>query len=348
MTVNDLFYIGSAWDSGTGFIVDGYNFIITTVQTVGFAKNVVIKNPKIKKQKVKVLFTDYSTGLAFIEKPNKVSANFDVLDFEMAVIEQIVTIYKTNYYNEFIITKTEVTSNKYQHNNINHLLLKNKKEDTSGSVIINTKNELVGITKHIEKSGANIALPAKYILKTMEEFSIVNEEAVRCTNCNNIVSQNKIIGKTCPVCSAEIMNELLSETLPAQSITDKEIEAALKNLNYDLQLSRIGHHIWEITKGSANIIIRYEPELKFIVSFSSICTLNRTNNDKIHEYLLSENKKISYFSFSIHKNKVFISTPYLIEDDFDENFAQKIFNELFEKADYYDDIIENMQNNEKI
>lgn len=343
MTEKDLFYIGSAWESGTGFVVKGYDFIITTVQTVGFSKNVIIKNIEIPKKTAKVLFSDYSTGLAFIEKPKKITANLDVLDFEMSVIEQMVTIYKTNYYNELIITKSEVTQNKFQHNNIDHLLLLNTKESTSGSIIFNQKNELVGISKHIESLQKNIALPAKYILKTMEEFSSIGQEAIRCSNCQNVISAKKVMGNICPVCSSEIIKELVNETLPSQTITDKEIEAALLNLKYNLTESRIGHHIWEITKGSANIIIRYNPELKFIVSFSPICVLNNTNNNKIYEFLLSENKKITHFSFSINKNRVFLSTPYLIDDDFDEHIAQIMFEELFEKADYYDNIIQKMQ-----
>jgi len=339
ITQNDIFFIGSAWGSGTGFIVDGYDFIITTVQTVGFSKSVIIKNKQISKQVAKVLFADYSTGLAFIEKHENINANLNVLDFEMAVIEQIVNIYETNYYNELNILKSEVTDNKFKQNNINYLLLKNKNNNTSGGVVINTKNELVGIIKHIDSSGDNIVLPAKYILKGMEEFSVAGELAIRCTNCQNVVSTAKIIDHTCPICSADVMIEFVNETLPAQTITDKEIETALLNLGHDINNCRIGHHIWEINKGSASIIIRYHPELKFIVAFSPFCVLNSKNNDEIYKFILSENKNIEYLSFSINKNKVFLSSPYIVDDDFDEHIAKTIFEDLFEKADFYDDII---------
>lgn len=343
MTGKDLFYIGSAWGAGTGFIVKGYDFIITTVQTIGFSKNVIIKNEQIPKQTAKILFADYTSGLAFIEKPKNYSSNFDVLDFEMAVLEQTVTIYKTNYYNELIFSKSEIIQNKFQHNNISYFLLLNNNENTSGSIIINKKNELVGITKQVKSIDKNIALPSKYILKTMEEFASIGQQAIRCTNCQNIISYKKVIGNICPICSSEITKELLVDSLPAQTITDKEIEAALLNLKYNLTESRIGHHTWEITKGSANIIIRYDPDLKFIVSFSPICVLNNTNNNQIYEFLLSENKKITHFSFSINKNRVFLSTPYLIDDDFDEYIAKIIFEELIEKANYYNNIIQKMQ-----
>ncbi len=335
MTKNDIFFIGSAWDTGSGFIVKGYDFIITTVQAVGFAKNVVIKNVNTPKQIAKVIFTDYSTGLAFIEKPKNVNSSIDIIDFEMSVIEQLINIYSINYFNELLIVKSEITNNKFTQNGISHLLIDDKTDRLSGSLIFNSKNEFVGITKYLEKEEKNIVLPARYILKAMEEYASVGGNAVRCTSCYNVVSTEKLVGKTCPICSAEIMQELVAETLPYLSVTDQEIEAALKNLDFDLKNCRIGQHIWEITKDDVVVVVRYDADLKFIVAFSPVCELEDKDNSKIYEYLLKENNLLNEFSFSVNNNRIFLSSPYFIDDNFDEHFAEKILENLLIKAEFY-------------
>ncbi len=344
MKKKDLFFIASAWNTGTGFMVKGYNFIITTVQIVGFSKNVIIKKHNSSEKLVNVLFTDYSSGLAFVENPFKANTSLDIIDFEMSAVEQIVTLYKTNYYNEFMLKKCEISENNFTHNNIRHQLLNIKTPEKEGAIIINAKNEFVGIVKYLENEQKNIILPAKYILKTMEEYSGINEKAVRCTNCHNIVKLNDIINYNCPICSAEIVPQLLEDKTPALTATDKKIETALKQCGYDLKYARLGQHCWEIKEGSANIIIRYEPELKFIVTFSVLYKLGNNNEDKIYTYLLKENKNLKHFYFSINKKNIYLSTPYFIDEDFDKNFAKNIFNELFQKANYYDDILKEMNN----
>ncbi len=342
MKKQDIVYIASAWNTGTGFIVNGYDFIITTVQTVGFSKNVTVKNSFIPKYQAKVLFVDFSSGLAFIEKRMDVENSIDVSDFELTVIEQMVTIFRTNFYNDVVELKTEIIDNNFSHNNIRHLLLEEDQFNNSGGIVLNAKNEFVGVTKYIEKTKKKLVLPAKYILKAMEEYSAVGGEAVRCTNCFNVVKIDQIRGTTCPICTSDIMNEAVNEVLPKLTVTDKEIEMALENLNYDVKKSRLGQHIWEINEGSASIIVRYEPEQKFIVAFSLVAVISN-NLEEIYKYLLIENSKIGGLSFSLNNDKVILSAPYFIEEDFNEHFAKSIFDELFKKADYYDDIIADMQ-----
>jgi len=337
MTNKEIFFISGAWNTGIGFVIHGYNFIISTVQVVGFEKTVLVRNNAHKRHQAKVLFVDYSTGLAFIEKKVNQEASLDILSFELAVLAQHVTIYKTNYYNKLIKTKVELLDSNIEINNIKYLEIKNEPGINIGEIALNRRLEFVGITTI--KEGTNLVLPAKYILKVLEEYSLIQGEALRCPHCLKVVQRQDIIDSFCPVCSSEIIPELLNDTLPSTLPIDKNIESVIEKLGFDIKQTRLGQHFWEIIQGSATIFVRYEPKTKFIVAFSALCELSTNKNSKVYNFLMEENSKLEFLSFSIDKNRVFLSAPYIIEDSFDNEFAVDLFKKLFEKSDYYDDII---------
>lgn len=343
----DIFFIASAWNIGTGFIIKDYNFIITTIQVVGFSKKVIIKHSELGKHLAKVIFIDYFNGLVFIEIPRQINSSLSIFNFELAVVEQPVKIYRTNYNNDLISHSTEIINNDFMYNNFNHLLINSKKHfQTSGAVIFNNRNEFVGITKYIENEKLFIGLPAKYILKSMEEFVVFKDDAIRCPKCLNIIRKKSIIDDFCPKCTATINEELMKDYKPKLSKVEQNIEKTLIKLGYEIDFSRLGRYTWEINEGTATIFIRYEPKQKFIVAFSKLINLNGLNTNKILKYLLSENSKINDLSFSKNDNNIYLSAPYIFDEDFNEEYAEKIFYELFKKADYYDDIIENIQKEE--
>jgi serine protease Do len=336
----DIFFISSAWNTGTGFIIKGYDFIITTIQVVGFSKEVVVRHHKHGKFIAKVIFIDNSNGLVFLDFPFKNKSSIDILNFELAVVEQPVRVFRSDYNNELIYHSAEISNNLFAYSNFNHLLIELENHlKVSGAIITNNRNEIVGLTKFIEKENLFIGLPAKYLLKSMEEFSVVNKTSVRCPSCFNIVKNEIIIDNICPSCSANINDELLEDFIPKISKIDLNIEKTIVKLGYKIESTRLGRHFWEINEGSAIIFIRYEPKQKFIVAFSKLLDLKENKSLETYKYLLSENKNIGHLSFSIDKNSVFISAPYIFDDDFNEEYAQELFADLFKKADYYDDII---------
>jgi serine protease Do len=342
---NDLYFISCAWNTGVGFAVKDYNFIITSVQIVGFSKYVTVRNSKVKKHLAQVLFVDYSLGLAFIEKKDNLIPQTDIINFELSVIEQPVDKFSLSYFNKITKSTTEAIDSGYTQNNINYLLLKDlHSEKCASNVVFNKKGDFVGITKFVHASKQCFVIPAKYLLKAMEAFTAIEgEESIRCPNCLNVVKRKNIVENVCPVCTAQIRKEILDDLLPSMTETDKKIEEIIVELGYDIRLSRLGLHLWEIQRGSAIIFVRYEPELKFIAAFSALCDIDENNSLNIKKFMLNENTKLNFLSFSLNNNKVFLNAPYLIDDTFDKGFAKNLFEELFEKADYYDDIIIDMQ-----
>ncbi len=342
MNTTDLYFISSAWNTGTGFKVDGYNFIITTVKTTGFANYVVIKNKLNIKKIAKVIFVDYSIGLAFLEDVFRQNSSIKISDFEMSIIDQPANLFITNYFNETKKILVETLNTNIRENNTTFLKLKGfEKKECSGAVLINNKKEFIGIS--LRKNNQCLVLPAKYILKSMEEYSSIGDVAIRCTNCLNIIKTDKINDNTCYICGGHIIPQLIEDTIPSLSKTDLKIENIITSLGFNINLARLGQHFWEIQKGSATIFIRYQPKLKFIVAFSVLCSIN-PNFPEIYKFLINENSKLKFLSFSINNTRIFLSTPYLVDENFNQNFATNLFSQLFDKADFYDDILINMQN----
>ncbi len=344
ITPKDLFFISSVWNTGTGFLIKDYNYIITTIQVVGFAKKVVVRNSEIGKKIAKVIFIDYSNGLVFIELPRENLSSLNILNLELSVVEQPIKLYRTNYYGTILKENGEITDNKFKHNNFNHLNLKfnNKLLKVSGALLLTNRNEIAGITKYIKEENLFVGLPSKYILKSLEEFSIIDQSSIRCPNCLNIINKKRIINNVCPSCTTNIKKELLEDYIPQMSVFENNIEKTITNLGYDIECSRLGRNFWEIEEGSAKIFVRYDPKQKFIAAFSELSDLVYESYSDIFNFLLVENNKLDSLSFSLHNKRIFLSASYLFEDDFNEQYAQEVFHELLNKADYYDDIINKM------
>ncbi len=339
----DLFFISSAWNTGTGFLVKNYNFIVTTIHVVGFSKNVVVRNPQIGKHIAEVIFIDYSNGLVFVELPQAVETSLSIENFELTVAEQPIKIYRTNYYGKIITENGEILDSKFIYNDFKYLELKTKHDiKSAGALILTNRKEIAGITKYIESEDLYFGLSSKYILNSLDEFSMINQPAIRCPNCFNIITKSSIINNVCPSCITNVKIELIENCLPEMTDFEQNIEKTISNLGYKVENLRLGRNFWEIEENSTTIFIRYEPKQKFIVAFSKLSGIVEDSYSEISKYLLVENDKLKYLSFSIHNNCVYLSASYLFEDNFDEKYAQLVFNELLEKANFYNNIIEKM------
>ena len=69
-----------------------------------------------------------------------------------------------------------------------------------------------------------------------------------------------------------------------------------------------------------------------------LCAIPSKNIDKVYDYLLEENSKLSYLQFSINENSIYLS--YLIVDSSLTKKEGKIaLKRLFKYANKFDDIL---------
>jgi serine protease Do len=151
------------------------------------------------------------------------------------------------------------------------------------------------------------------------------------------VDESNIDGQYCPFCGTRVK-------LPSQ-IEDYEpigvaqtVETMLEKSGHDVQLSRRGPNNWDIRQGSARISIAYYEKNGLITGDAYLCTLPKKEIGPLYEYLLRQNYDVESLTFSVKEQDVILSL--LIYDRYlNVETGLKLFTHLFERADYYDNIL---------
>jgi serine protease Do len=153
----------------------------------------------------------------------------------------------------------------------------------------------------------------------------------------NLVFEPQVEEGYCPHCGSKIT--VLSDLEPYEpSGVNKTIEQMLLELGYNISLSRRGPNNWEIIQGSAKVNVSYHQKTGLIVGDAYLATLPKKNIKPIYKYLLQRNYEMESLTFSLRGQDIIISL--LIYDQYlNVDSALEMFRHLFEKADYYDDIL---------
>jgi len=334
--------IATPYSTGTGFYLKNANLIVTNEHVIRDNREVVINGEGFEKQMTKVIFSDVRHDLAFLQAPNIIEAPAVEL-FQGKEIErgEVVIAVGHPFGLKYSATQGIVSNIEEEKNDliyIQHDAALNP--GNSGGPLINEKGEIVGINTFIIQNGNNVgfSLPVNYLQKTITEFQEgENQIGIRCNSCSNIIFEKKADGNYCPHCGTKIQMPSQIDEYEALGVS-KTMEELLDSMGHNVGLSRIGPNHWEIIEGSANIKISYHEKTGLIMGDASLCLLPKENINPLYEYLLKQNYEIEGLTFSIKENDIVLSL--LIYDRYlNMDTGMKLFKYLFEKADYYDNIL---------
>ncbi len=121
----------------------------------------------------------------------------------------------------------------------------------------------------------------------------------------------------------------------------KVVEEILQELNKDVKLARDGQNNWSVKEGAAKIKINYNPDNFFVAGDAYLCMLpaDTSKIKPLYKFLLEENYKIDNLVLSCVKQSIALSCIMYDLDMTKENGIE-MFRELFQKADYYDQLLE--------
>jgi serine protease Do len=178
----------------------------------------------------------------------------------------------------------------------------------------------------------------EYLKTAIEEFSAAGGQiGVRCPACNNLVFEKNIDGKYCPHCGSVVKLPSQEEDYEPAGLA-KTIEEMLEKLGHAIELSRRGPNAWEIQQGSARINIAYHEKTGLITCDAYLCLLPQKEIKPLYEYLLRQNYEIEGMTFSMKGQDIILSL--LIYDRYlNVDVGLRLFRRLFEKADFYDNIL---------
>lgn len=344
---NVVIQIATPYSTGTGFYLKSDNLIVTNEHVVRDNRNVVIDGNFLQRQIATVLYTDPKHDLAFIELPKSDMPPPDITLGDSDNVADGEAVVAIGHPMGLKYTFTQgIVSNGHRLMEVNNL--KYVQTDAainpgnSGGPLVNPRGQVIGVNTSIYQNTNNIgfALQVNYLKETIKEFKEGgNEVATRCISCSNLVFESKEDSGYCPHCGAK--TQLPSKTEVYEPVgVSKTIEEMLTQSGHDVSLSRIGPNNWEIRQGSAKIYISYHEKTGLIEGDAYLCLLPKGNIKPLYEYLLRQNYEVENLTFSINPRGQDIILSLMIFDRYlNVDTGKKLLQHLFEKADYYDNIL---------
>ena len=332
--------------TGTGFYVKAYDLIVTNNHVVKGARRVTVKGRTFEKMLADVVFADERFDLAFLlpPVPMQMHAELKLGDYtSLKDGDEVIAIghpYGLNYTaTQGVISRVNRVQQGLNYIQIDAAI----NPGNRGGPLVDDTGDVVGVNTFIIKGGDNLgfALPVSYLKEALDQYQpIRGEVAVRCPSCSTLVTEASIdAGKYCPNCGTEIDFPKKDNAIDAPvSGIAKTIEDILEKIGYNRELARNGQNKWEVERGSANIRITYNPDNYFIISDAFLCQLPKQGIKELYTYLLRENMGMQGKFFSLHEGNIILSNL-IFNIDLSLETGTAIFQDLFEKADYYDTVL---------
>jgi serine protease Do len=338
-----IIQIATPYSTGTGFLLPRDGLIVTNYHIVQDNRNAVVQGEQMPKQLSRIVYADPKYDLAFLEAPVLAEAFQPALAEEDKVSEGDVVVSIGHPFGlKFSVTQGVISNTRREVESVRYLQHDAAlNPGNSGGPLINKAGEVVGVNTLGIEQGDNIgfSLPAAYLKQAIDDFqSAEGQVKARCESCNNVVSEQQLDNKAyCMHCGARVYLPSEAELYEPVGVAER-IEALLKEIGHDVRLSRRGPHNWEILEGSARITISYHEDTGLIMGDAYLCALPSINIKPIYEYMLKQNFETEGLSFSIKDQDIVLSL--LIFDRYlNVDTGIKLFQHLFERADYYDNIL---------
>ena len=339
--IDNIIQVMTPYGSGTGFVIG--DLIITNSHVVSGLKEVVISSKIIKRAIVQVVYDDPYYDLAFIhynfQEPKKALTLTNKIVEDGDTTLAIGHPYGLNYTaTEGIVSRASRLQDDLEYIQIDAAI----NPGNSGGPLLNDDGEVIGVNTFIIQNANNLgfSLPYFYIKEAINEFKEKNlDNVIKCPSCKNIIDEKIIKQDYCPECGVKLEVAKLRRKGYKPTGATKLLESILSSLDINVTLARRSQSTWRVDEGSARIDINYY-ENGIIIGDCKLCAIPSKDIDKVYDYLLEENEKLSYLQFSISENSIYLS--YLIVDSSLTQTEGKIaIDRLIKYANKYDDILIN-------
>jgi serine protease Do len=340
---NAVLQMSTPHGRGTGFYLQVSNLIVTNAHVVSGNREIVVEGLGLSKRLMRVVYLDLKLDLAFLkpDEPLLHLPNIPVGRGSAMREGDRVTALGHPLGMKYTFTQGIVSNPNFVQSGLAYIQHDaSLSNGNSGGPLINDAGEVVGINTfvHTQHQVVGFSLQSDYLVETIAAFEQSGSPVgARCASCSNLVFENTIQQGYCPDCGAKVELPTQVSDYEPQGIS-KVVEAMLVANGYDVRLARRGPNGWEVTQGSARILISYSENRGVIACDAQLCWLPNHHIQPIYEYLLRENFRNEGLTLSVHGQDIVLSL--LIYDRYlNESTGTKLMKSLFEKADYYDDLL---------
>jgi serine protease Do len=342
-----IIQIATQTSTGTGFYIKEFDLIVTNEHVVGKNAEVTIAGRLFERRLGRVWYTDKKHDLAFLQPPEgvilpevKLGDYSDMKDGDVVVA--IGHPFGLNYTaTQGVISKVDRVRDGVKYIQIDAAI----NPGNSGGPLVSKKGEIIGINSFIIRGGDNLgfALPVSYLREALTLYTPHRGEAsTRCHSCNNMVLVSNIEAtKYCPYCGTEVKLPQPPEKESKPVGVAKTIEDILDELGKDVKLARDGSNNWTVKEGGAKIKINYNPDNYFVAGDAYLCQLpsDTTKIKPLYQFMLTENFSLDGLVLSCVKQNIVLSCI-MYDLDMTKQNGIDMFRELFQKADFYDQLFE--------
>lgn len=326
-----------------GFLLPKWKVIVTCEHIVRGNESVVVQSQH-GKVLTKVVYLDNVLDIAFLEMPKEWKSE----GLEMATLAEIETEIPVwiagipDSLQQKVIA-TELTDTIEQTDKMTYLELDIPVvSDQSGCPVVDSQNRILGINSAMYSINDTFAfaLTSDYIIQSLIHFykkrqTSNNQMITKCFGCHHLVEANELKDEKCPNCGEYLTIEI--DDYEPEGIA-RTIEKLLKQTGYTVALTRKGPNAWEVERGSATIHIIYNEKDGYIVGDAILCRLSEEPTKALYQYLLQQNYLLKGLNFSIKGLDIVLSVL-IFERDLNMETGSVLFQNLFERADYYDNVL---------
>lgn len=335
--------IATPFNTGTGFILRKEGLIVTNLHVVEDNLDIIVEGIRLERQLLRVVYVDKKYDLAFlsIDQPLDHVPLIEFRESGALRISDTVIALGHPFGLQFSAKTGFISNSREVLNGIPYIHIDiGLNPGNSGGPLVDEYGFVLGVNTFVMRGSDSMgfALPAELLARAIEEFKLVGKrDAARCTGCSNIVTAESSEFGSCSFCGSRVLLPSKVTIYTAQGVSGA-VERLISRLGYKVELSRCGPNAWELWKGSAKITITYHEKSGLISADAVLCQLPERQIKPLYEYLLRENYSNSAMTLSVYEQDILLSL--LIYDRYlDEEAGLTLFTQLFEKADYYDNVL---------
>lgn len=332
-TKNSIYKIVTANGTGTGFKVQGYDFIITNYHVVEGSKIVAIENHKQDKFKAQVVMVNPEVDLAFLQVDALRDIKGEIRLEPEVKVENLHKVYINGFPFglPFTVTEGVVSSPEQPMGKRNYVQTDAAvNPGNSGGPMLNSSGILVGVTTSKFQDADNVGFGIQHtdLIKEVEEYTFTDGKyRLKCNSCDNFI---ETASKFCVHCGSKIDSSVFDEF--EKSYVTEFIESTLVEQGIDPVLCAAGTEYWSFHQGAALVRI-FISGRDFLFATSPLNNLPKQNLKSLLSYLVS-GKDMPYI-LGVDDNKIYISYRVHLSDiygDEKENI-QKNFGHFAAKAE---------------
>lgn len=346
---SSIYKVITADGTGTGFKVEGHDFVITNYHVVQGSKKVAVENHHKDKFIAHVIMVNPEVDLAFLEVEGLVDVKGEITLDNSLELENTQKVYINGFPFGMPFTVTEGIISA-----INQPMSGRQYVQTdaavnpgnSGGPMLDSQGNLVAVTTAKFTDADNVGFGIRFsdVIKEIEDYNFTDiKYRVKCNSCDSFTEEES---KFCNNCGNDIDESVFEEF--EKSYVATFVEEALSELNIDPALYRAGRDYWQFHQGSAMVRVFIGGE-DFLFTTSPLNVLPKKSLKELLIFINS-NPEPPY-QLAITDNKIYISYRIHLSDIYCKEHKEEIqknIRNMALKADELDDFFQDKFACEKV